>query len=80
MIALLFQFISDFCGQDRFMTRIGVGGLINMEKLKKANAILTDIQLFQYHSSFLLSEESKDAHVGLQSGSWYVFLFILISH
>ena len=62
-----FKFISDYCGQDRFLTRIGVGGLINIEKLKKANAILTDIQLFQYHASFLLSEENKDSTEGPHS-------------
>ena len=55
------------------MTRIGVGGLINMDKLKKANAILTDIQLFQYHSNCLISE-SKDA--GLHSAAWYVSCYV----
>ena len=40
-----------------------------MEKLKKANSILTDIQLFQYHSSFLLSD-GNDA--GLHFDTWYV--------
>ena len=65
----IFQFISDYYGQDRFLTRIGVGGLINMEKLKKANSILTDIQLFQYHSSFLLSDSNA---TGLHFDTWYV--------
>ena len=41
-----FQFMSDFNGEDRFMTRIGVGGLINLEKIKQAHVVLNDIHLF----------------------------------
>ncbi|KAH3786899.1 hypothetical protein DPMN_165014, partial [Dreissena polymorpha] len=44
------EFIADFHGEDRFLTRVGVGGIINMDKLKKAHAILNDIRLFQYHN------------------------------
>ncbi|XP_053407871.1 uncharacterized protein LOC123546334 isoform X3 [Mercenaria mercenaria] len=51
------EFISDYHGEDRFMTRIGVGGLINIEKLKKAHAILSDIQLFQYHNNLVMEQD-----------------------
>lgn len=44
------QFISDYNGEDRFMTRIGVGGLINMDKLKQTHHVLNDIALFHYHA------------------------------
>ncbi|XP_041369675.1 1-phosphatidylinositol 4,5-bisphosphate phosphodiesterase epsilon-1-like [Gigantopelta aegis] len=44
------EFISDFNGEDRFMTRIGVGGLMNLDKLKQAHIILNDIHLF-HHSA-----------------------------
>lgn len=39
------------------MTRIGVGGLINLEKLKKAHAILNDIQLFHYHNNMVVARD-----------------------
>ena len=45
----LLQFISDYNGEDRFMTRIGVGGLLNMDKLKQAHVVLSDIALFHSH-------------------------------
>ena len=44
------QFISDYNGEDRFMTRIGVGGLINMDKLKQTHHVLNDIALFHHHA------------------------------
>ncbi|WAR21471.1 PLCE1-like protein [Mya arenaria] len=53
-------FISDYNGEDRFMTRIGVGGIINMEKLKRAQAILNDIQLFHYHNTNATSTGAGD--------------------
>lgn len=31
------------------MTRIGVGGLLNMDKLKQAHVVLSDIALFHSH-------------------------------
>lgn len=49
--------MSDYHGEDRFMSRIGVGGLINLEKLKKAHSILNDIQLFQYHNNALGTQD-----------------------
>lgn len=55
----LLQFISDYHGEDRFMTRIGVGGLINIEKLKKAHAILSDIQLFHYHNNLVMEQNEN---------------------
>ena len=44
---VLFQFVADYHGEDRFLTRIGVGGLINMEKIDQAHTVLNDIHLFQ---------------------------------
>jgi len=32
------------------VTRIGVGGLINMEKVHQAHCVLTDIHLFHKHA------------------------------
>ena len=39
--------MADYHGEDRFLTRIGVGGLINMEKIDQAHTVLNDIHLFQ---------------------------------
>ena len=50
MSACFSQFISDYNGEDRFMTRIGVGGLINMDKLKQTHHVLNDIALFHHHA------------------------------
>lgn len=38
------------------MTRIGVGGLINIDKLKQAHLILNDIYFFHHHASRQLKE------------------------
>ena len=32
------------------MTRIGVGGLINLEKMRQAHVVLNDIHLFHEHA------------------------------
>ncbi len=32
------------------MTRIGVGGLLNMEKIHQAHLVLNDISLFHQHA------------------------------
>ena len=42
--------MSEFKGEDRFLTRIGVGGLINMEKMKQSHVVLNDINLFHEHA------------------------------
>ncbi|CAH1784522.1 unnamed protein product, partial [Owenia fusiformis] len=42
--------VSDYNGEDRFMTRIGVGGLINFDKIQQAHLVLNDIQLFHDHA------------------------------
>jgi len=65
------QFISDYNGEDRFMSRIGVGGLINLEKLKKAHTILNDIQLFQYHNSNISSQRDS-FNMSAYSSTWWV--------
>ncbi|GAB6024048.1 hypothetical protein CHUAL_008768 [Chamberlinius hualienensis] len=45
------EFISDYNGEDHYMTRIGVGGLINVEKLRKAQNVLDKISQFHDHAS-----------------------------
>ncbi|KAK7011166.1 1-phosphatidylinositol 4 5-bisphosphate phosphodiesterase epsilon-1-like isoform X1, partial [Biomphalaria glabrata] len=58
------EFVSDYNGEDRFMTRIGVGGLINLDKLRQAHLVLGDIHLFQYHgnkASGITSSNQDDA-------------------
>ncbi|GIY69208.1 hypothetical protein CDAR_370871 [Caerostris darwini] len=44
------QFISDNYGEDHFFTRIGVGGLINTDKIKKTHIVLREIQAFHDHA------------------------------
>ncbi|KAK6186334.1 hypothetical protein SNE40_008387 [Patella caerulea] len=44
------EFVSDYNGEDRFMTRIGVGGLINMDKLRQTHIVLNDLHLFHHHA------------------------------
>ena len=43
--------MSDYNGEDRFMTRIGVGGLINLDKLRQSHIVLNDIHLFHHHAA-----------------------------
>ncbi|XP_077501808.1 uncharacterized protein LOC144112865 isoform X2 [Amblyomma americanum] len=43
------EFVSDFHGEDHFMTRIGVGGIINVEKIHQAHRVLDDIKAFHHH-------------------------------
>ena len=33
------------------MTRIGVGGLMNLQKLKEAHIVMNDICLFHHHAA-----------------------------
>ncbi|XP_023223275.1 1-phosphatidylinositol 4,5-bisphosphate phosphodiesterase epsilon-1-like isoform X2 [Centruroides sculpturatus] len=44
------EFISDYHGEDHFLTRIGVGGIINVEKIEKAHRVLENIQAFHLHA------------------------------
>ncbi|XP_052101648.1 1-phosphatidylinositol 4,5-bisphosphate phosphodiesterase epsilon-1-like isoform X3 [Mytilus californianus] len=53
------EFISDYNGEDRFMTRIGVGGLLNMDKLKQAHIVLSDIALFHSHGQRRREEDCQ---------------------
>ncbi|XP_070541587.1 1-phosphatidylinositol 4,5-bisphosphate phosphodiesterase epsilon-1-like isoform X2 [Ptychodera flava] len=41
------ELISEFHGEDRYLSRVGVGGIINEEKVKRTEWILHDIQLCQ---------------------------------
>ncbi|XP_025096603.1 1-phosphatidylinositol 4,5-bisphosphate phosphodiesterase epsilon-1-like isoform X4 [Pomacea canaliculata] len=62
------EFVSDYNGEDRFMTRIGVGGLINLDKLRQAHIVLNDIHLFHHHGRQHQSSQSKaDDKVSRQS-------------
>ena len=63
-----FQFIADYHGEDRFLTRIGVGGLINMEKIEQAHTVLNDIHLFQQRSySTLPGDNVKESLTSLRN-------------
>ena len=48
---LSLQLMSDDSGEDRFVTHIGVGGLINLDKLRQAHIVLNDIHLFHHHAA-----------------------------
>ncbi|XP_064077346.1 1-phosphatidylinositol 4,5-bisphosphate phosphodiesterase epsilon-1-like isoform X2 [Macrobrachium nipponense] len=43
------EFISDYCGEDSFFTRIGPGGLINMAKIYDARMVVDRITTFHQH-------------------------------
>ncbi|XP_064469144.1 uncharacterized protein LOC135383352 [Ornithodoros turicata] len=43
------EFVADYHGEDHFMTRIGVGGIINMEKMHQAHRVIDDIRAFHHH-------------------------------
>ena len=45
------QLISEYNGEDKFMTRIGVGGLINLDRIHQAELLLNDIRLFHQHAA-----------------------------
>lgn len=45
----MLQFISDYCGEDSFFTRIGPGGLINMGKIYEAQMVVERIATFHQH-------------------------------
>lgn len=47
---LVLQQISDFNGDDRFTTRVGVNGLINLQKVHLSQIVLGDIRVFQRHA------------------------------
>ena len=56
---MLFQFVSDYNGEDRFMTRIGVGGLINLDKLRQSHIVLNDIHLFHHHATLQRAMDAR---------------------
>ena len=49
--------MADYQGDDRFMTRIGVGGLINLEKIQQAHTVLNDVHVFQQHAQNRLKKQ-----------------------
>ncbi|ELT88364.1 hypothetical protein CAPTEDRAFT_107584, partial [Capitella teleta] len=50
--------VSDYNGEDRFMTRIGVGGLINLEKISQSHVVLNDIHLFHERAKSIAMDKS----------------------
>nr|XP_042900346.1 1-phosphatidylinositol 4,5-bisphosphate phosphodiesterase epsilon-1 [Parasteatoda tepidariorum] len=52
------SFISDFQGEDHFSSRIGVGGLINKDKIRKIHNVLEKIDTFHKYQS----EEKNSKH------------------
>lgn len=44
-----FQFISDYNGEDHHFTKIGPGGLINLEKIYRTQAVMDHIALCHQH-------------------------------
>ena len=57
MTLFLSQCVADYQGDDRFMTRIGVGGLINLEKIQQAHTVLNDVHVFQQHAQNRLKKQ-----------------------
>ena len=76
---MLFQFVSDYNGEDRFMTRIGVGGLINLDKLRQSHIVLNDIHLFHHHATL---QRAMDARLQEEDRSRLVlfFFFFFFKH
>jgi phosphatidylinositol phospholipase C epsilon len=46
---LCLQFISDYNGEDHYFTRIGPGGLINLDKIYRTQAVMDRIASFHQH-------------------------------
>lgn len=42
--------IADFNGEDHYMSRIGVGGIINIEKMYQTHQVLDNIRIFHIHA------------------------------
>nr|XP_045618556.1 uncharacterized protein LOC123770570 isoform X4 [Procambarus clarkii] len=66
------EFISDYCGEDSFFTRIGPGGLINMNKVYEAQVVVGRIATFHQHyvarSNHLAQAMLKDSFSMVSSG------------
>lgn len=43
------QFISDYNGEDHHFTKIGPGGLINLQKIYRTQAVMDHISLCHQH-------------------------------
>ncbi|XP_076030317.1 1-phosphatidylinositol 4,5-bisphosphate phosphodiesterase epsilon-1-like isoform X2 [Oratosquilla oratoria] len=60
------EFISDYNGEDGFLTRIGPGGLLNMDKLYEAQRVVERIAAFHQHyvaRSQHLSQQHLSEHL-----------------
>jgi len=55
------QLISEYNGEDKFMSRIGVGGLINLDRIHQATLLLNDIRLFHQHAAAAAAVTSTPA-------------------
>ncbi|XP_069959980.1 1-phosphatidylinositol 4,5-bisphosphate phosphodiesterase epsilon-1 isoform X3 [Cherax quadricarinatus] len=68
------EFISDYCGEDSFFTRIGPGGLINMNKIYEAQVVVGRIATFHQHyvarsnhiAQAMLKDSLSMANMGVQ--------------
>lgn len=58
----LFQFIADYNGEDHFLTRIGHGGLINLDKVYRTQAVMDRIACFHQHYHARLRDPHRDPH------------------
>ena len=54
----MLQCLSEYGGEDQFMTRIGVNGLVNIEKMKQVQTVLDDISVFHSIAQGTASIES----------------------
>ncbi|XP_022236664.1 1-phosphatidylinositol 4,5-bisphosphate phosphodiesterase epsilon-1-like, partial [Limulus polyphemus] len=44
------ELVAQFQGEDHFMSRVGVGGIINMKKIEQVRQVLDDIRAFHQHA------------------------------
>lgn len=44
------ELVAQFQGEDHFMSRVGVGGIINMKKIEQVCQVLDDIRAFHQHA------------------------------
>ncbi|KAL1122754.1 hypothetical protein AAG570_003081, partial [Ranatra chinensis] len=65
------EFISDYNGEDHYFTRIGPGGLINLDKIYKTQAVLDRIASFHqhYHARIRDIDTIREQFSGIHSSS-----------
>ena len=62
------QFISDYNGEDHFFTRIGHGGLINLDKVYRTQAVMDRIASFHQHYHARSRDAPRD-HLSIHTSS-----------